>query len=239
MTIAVNGDGDNSDRKAIAETLTPAGAVVQFLHSALDQALETQFDRAVRAVEGHRRRHPDATPDEVATHVMKLFARDIAVIGAAGGAVAAVPGPGTLAKVTGGTFVETGILLERASHMILGVAHAFGHDLADIEVRRFAVLRVLGAWAGMSAGATGVAGTMGAGLGKQATQAIPMSVIHAANRRIGKQVIFKWATRTGTIRLGSALPFGIGMGLGGASNYWIGRGLGAAARLEFRPVDSR
>jgi hypothetical protein len=62
-----------------------------------------------------------------------------------------------------------------------------------------------------------------------------MASIHSFNRAVGKQVLFKWAARAGTIRLGSVLPFGIGAGLGGAANYAIGRGLGKAAVREFRP----
>lgn len=227
MTDAADGDAEDDG--------TEGGAFSRALDGVLNKALVTQWNRACQTVASHRRRNVDATPEEIASDLVKEFVRDIAVIGAAGGAVAAVPGPGTLVKVTGGTVVETGMLLERASYMILGVAEAYGHDLADMEVRRFAVLRVLGAWAGVSGGATGVAGTMGAGLGKKATQAIPMTSIHAFNRAVGKQVLFKWSARAGTIRLGSVLPFGIGAGIGGTANYVIGRGLGKAAIHEFRP----
>lgn len=45
-------------------------------------------------------------------------------IGAAGGAVSAVPGSGAAVKLVGGTVPETGALLERASCMIMGVAEA-------------------------------------------------------------------------------------------------------------------
>ncbi len=120
--------------------------------------------------------------------------------------------------------------------MIMGVADAYGIDLEEIEVRRYAVLRVLGAWAGVSQGATGLAGTVGAGLGKWATEAIPMTAIHAFNKAMKKQILFKWAYRTGTIRLGSALPFGIGAGVGGASNYVVAKALGRAAITECRPI---
>lgn len=201
-----------------------------------NSALETQWKRATVSVSGHRRRSPHATPDEIAKRIVSEFVRDASVIGAAGGAVAAVPGPGTLVKVTGGTVLETAALLERASYMIMGVAEAYGLDLEEIEVRRYAVLRVLGAWAGVSQGATGIAGTLGAGLGRRATEAIPMTAIHAFNKAMRKQILFKWASRTGTIRLGSALPFGIGAGFGGGSSYLIAAALGRAAINECRPI---
>jgi hypothetical protein len=211
---------------------TPA----RVLEKVLDNALEKQWQRASVSVDGHRRRSPDATPDEIARRIVDEFVRDVSVIGAAGGAVAAVPGPGTAVKLIGGTIVETGALLERASYMIMGVAEAYGLGLEELDVRRYAVLRVLGAWAGISQGATGLAGTLGAGLGKKATEAIPMTAIHTFNKAMRKQIIFKWASRTGTIRLGSALPFGIGAGIGGASNYFIGKSLGRVAISECRPI---
>ncbi len=211
---------------------TPA----RVLENVLDNALEKQWRRASVSVDGHRRRSPDATPDEIAQRLVNEFVRDVSVIGAAGGAVAAVPGPGTAVKLIGGTVVETGALLERATYMIMGVAEAYGLGLDELEVRRYAVLRVLGAWAGISQGATELAGTLGAGLGKRATEAIPMTAIHAFNKAMRKQVVFKWASRTGAVRLGSALPFGIGAGIGGASNYFIGKSLGRVAIRECRPI---
>lgn len=220
--------GDRASKNLLAQTL----------EKVLDGALETQWKRATSSVGGHRRRSPHASPEEIAKRLVSEFARDVTVIGAAGGAVAAVPGPGTIAKLTGGMAVETSLMLERASYMILGVADAYGLDLEEVAVRRYAVLRVLGAWAGVSQGATGLAGTLGAGLGKKATQAIPMSAIHGFNRAVGKQILFKWATRSGTIRLGSALPFGIGAGIGGGTSYLIASGLGRAAIKECQPIAS-
>lgn len=211
---------------------TPA----RVLENVLDNALEKQWKRATVSVDGHRRRSPDATPEKIARRIVDEFVRDVSVIGAAGGAVAAVPGPGTAAKLIGGTIVETGALLERATYMIMGVAESYGLSLDELEVRRYAVLRVLGAWVGISQGATRLAGTLGIGLGKRATEAIPMTAIHAFNKAMRKQIIFKWASRTGAIRLGSALPFGIGAGIGGASNYFIGRSLGRVAINECRPI---
>ena len=212
---------------------------VRVLDKVLNGALETQWSRATASVAGHRLRSPSATADQIAQRIVSEFVRDVSVIGAAGGAIAAIPGPGTVAKLTGGTVIETSVLLERASYMILGVAEAYGYELDNIEVRRYAVLRVLGVWVGAAQGATGIAGTLGAGLGKNATKAIPMSAIHAFNKKVGRQILFKWASRTGTIRLGSALPFGIGAGIGGTTNYLMARALGHAAIKECQPIETQ
>lgn len=66
------------------------------------------------------------------------------------------------------------------------MAEAYGHEPKDVAVGRYTVLRVLGAWVGAAQGATGLAGTLGAGLGKNAAEAIPMPAIHASSRKVGK-----------------------------------------------------
>lgn len=236
---APNDDADaNADEAGAGPAGEQGNALMRSLDRILNSALETQWNRATVSVSGHRRRSPDATAEEIAQRIVDEFTRDVTLIGTLGGAVAAVPGPGTVAKLTGGTVVETGALLERASYMILGVAEAYGYDLDDVEVRRFAVLRVLGAWVGAAQGATTIAGTLGAGLGKNATKAIPMTAIRAFNNKVGKQILFKWASRTGTIRLGSVIPFGIGAGIGGTSNYFMAKALGRAAINECKPIES-
>jgi hypothetical protein len=118
--------------------------------------------------------------------------------------------------------------------MTLAVAHAYGHDLSDVEIRKYAIFRVLGLWAGAAEGMMSFSSLIASGLGKKATKAIPMTVVHAINNAAGKRVLVKWATRGGVIRLGSALPFGIGAVLGGGGNYAMARGLGRVAIEEFR-----
>lgn len=207
------------------------------LDGVLNRSLEVQWRRASDYVAGHRRRDMTANPEQIARRLVHEFVRDVTVMGAAGGAVAAVGGGGTGAMVTRTAvrFAETSALLERAAFMIMGVAEAYGHDLQDLEIRRASVMAVLGGWAGMSHATTGVAGNVSAGLGKRATEAIPMSAVHAVNKAAHKQILFKWADRVGTIRLGTVLPRGFGVAFGGAANYIIARGLGAVAIREFGP----
>lgn len=125
-------------------------------------------------------------------------------------------------------------MLERSALMTLAVAHAYGHDLTDMEIRKYALLRVLGVWAGATEGMVGFSSLVATGLGTKATKAIPMSAVHAINKAVGKRVVVKWATKSGVLRLGSLLPFGIGAGLGAGSNHLMARGLGKAAIAEFQ-----
>lgn len=184
---------DLSDKSAAVNTDERRALV-----KVLDRAVDVQWTRAHDAVESLRRRNPHASTEDLAARVVRDFVRDMTVVGGLSGASAAVPGVGTVARIGVGMTAETAILLERSAFMILAVADIHGHELGDVEVRRFAILRVLGAWTGLTEGLTGVAGVAGAGLGRRATRAIPMPLIHSFNRRMGKPILFKWAAKSGT-----------------------------------------
>lgn len=201
---------------------------------AFNAAVDQQWKRAQGRVASERRRRPDVSAEEIVASIVRDFRRDLTVIGAVSGGAAAIPGPGTAARVAVGISAESLALLERSILMTLAVAHAYGHDLTDMEIRKYALLRVLGVWAGATEGMASFSSLIATGLGKKATKAIPMPAVHAINKAVGKRVIVKWATKSGALRLGSLLPFGIGAGLGAGSNHLMARGLGKVAIAEFR-----
>lgn len=209
------------------------------LESALNTALDTQWNRAMDGVAAKRRLAPNADANSVAQAVVRDFQRDVTAMGAASGAVSAVPGPMTGVRLVGGMTVESAVLLERSVYMTLAVAHAYGHDLSEIEARRHAVMRVLAVWAGAADGVAAFTTALAQGLGKRTVKAIPMKAVHAVNKAVGRRILVKWATKTGVVRLGSVVPFGLGIGLGGAGNYVMAKGLGKAALAEFRPIPTR
>ncbi len=202
--------------------------------AAFNAAVEQQWKRAQGRVASEKRRRPDADAEEIAASIVRDFRRDLTVIGGVSGGVAAIPGAGTAARVVAGLSAEGLVLLERSILMTLAVAHAHGHDLTDMEMRKYALLRVLGVWAGATEGMASFSSLVATGLGTKATKAIPMPAIHAINKAVGKRVVVKWSTKSGALRLGSLLPFGIGAGLGAGGNHVMARGLGKAAIAEFQ-----
>lgn len=206
---------------------------------ALDKAVNVQWERVQTGVVAQHRRNPDATPDEIAAQIVRDFVRDMTAIGGTSGAVAALPGPGTGARIALGMSVETTALFERAAYMALAVAHTYDHDLTDIQVRKYAILRVLAVWSGAANGTLGFTSAVAQGLGKKAVKGIPVKAVYAINRAVGKRVLVKWGTKTGAVRLGSLVPFGIGAGLGAGGNLIMAKGLGKAAINEFRPIPAR
>ena len=198
-----------------------------------DKALDAEWRRAQDYVAGLRRRHPEASVGDLATRIRQDFCRDLAALGGTAGAVSAVPGAGTAVRVAAGLSGEGLILLERSVRMVLAMAHVHGHELGELEIRKYALLRVLGTWAGATEGMVPFTTLVATGLGRRATEAIPMTAVHAVNKAVGKRVLVKWGSKTGAVRLGSVLPVGIGIVLGAGGNYAMGRGLARAAVAEF------
>jgi hypothetical protein len=135
--------------------------------------------------------------------------------------------------------VETTILFERAAYMALAVAHTYDHDLTDIQVRKYAILRVLAVWSGAANGMLGFTAAVAQGLGRKAVKGIPVKAVYAINRAVGKRLLVPWGTKTGAVRLGSLVPFGIGASLGAGGNLIMAKGLGKTAINEFRPVSAK
>ncbi len=174
----------------------------------------------------------DTSTDERVKQVSRAFARELGVVGAATGAAAAVPGVGTGASVALGAG-ELSVTITRTTDLILTIGAVHGLTNASIEERRAWVLAILSFGESASQGFTKLAGEMGKGLGKKATTKIPMSAIRAVNHALGRTIVTKYGTKRGVIALGRALPFGIGMMIGGGANYAITRAVAKHADKFF------
>lgn len=197
-----------------------------------DKALQFEYQRAVTLVEGIRRRHPDWSDKQVAKAIADTFARDMSLAGAAAGGIAAIPVGGLAVRIGVGLTAETAYMVDRTANMILAVGECYGHDQSDFELRKFTLLRVLAIWSGASEASAMVAGGVGAALGKKTVAGIPMKSVYAINRAFGGRILVKWGTKTGVIRLGSVIPFGIGAAIGAGANYGMAKGLSKVAIKE-------
>jgi hypothetical protein len=103
--------------------------------------------------------------------------------------------------------------------LILTIGAVHGHTQATVEEQRAWILSVLVDGNAASEGFIKLAGELGKGLGAKATKSIPMSVLRAVNSSAGRTIVTKYGTKRGVIALGRALPFGVGMVIGGGANY--------------------
>ena len=179
-----------------------------------------------------------ATRDDQVKAVTAVFARELGAIGAATGAIAAVPTVGGAVVVTG-SFAEFGYFTFRSSELVLTIGALHGHTDATIEEQRAWLLCVLAFGDGASKGFTKLAGELGKGLGKKTVEKIPMTTLRAINAAAGRTIVTKYGTKRGVVALGRALPIGIGSVIGGGANYGNTRLLGRYANKFFTELPYR
>jgi hypothetical protein len=182
--------------------------------AAVDLAVDTKWETAKQRAE---KLTGQSTSDKV-DQLTSLFARELGMVGASAGGVAAVPGLGTASYVAA-YVAEFGYFTLRSGELILTIGALYGHSEASVEEQRAWILSVLIYGTTASEGFTRLAGEVGKGLGKKATTKIPMSVLKAINSSAGRTIVTKYGTKRGVVALGRALPFGIGMAIGGGANY--------------------
>ena len=197
---------------------------------AVDKAVEARWEPA--------RRNAAATTGTTAERVAQLrrtFARELATVGAATGGIAALPAAGTgVALATG--VAEIGWFTARSADLILAIAAVHGHTEPSVEERRLWLLSVLAFGDDAATMVNRLAGEMGKGLGKKATDRISGEMLRPINRAIGRTIVTKYGKKRGVIALGTALPFGIGAAIGGGANYALTRGIARHADSFFRAL---
>ena len=169
-----------------------------------------------------------STRDDQVKAVTAVFARELGAIGAATGAIAAVPTVGGAVVVTG-SFAEFGYFTFRSSELVLTIGALHGHTDATIEEQRAWLLCVLAFGDGASKAFTKLAGELGKGLGRKTVEKVPMATLRAINAAAGRTIVTKYGTKRGVVALGRALPIGIGSVIGGGANYGNTRLLGRYA----------
>lgn len=200
---------------------------------AVDHAIATRYDRAIARSRTLRDANPNMSDRALARRTCSRYTHDIAAAGALSGAAAAVPGAGVPVGLAA-MVPEMAYFTFRTVDVILTTAALSGYDLEDIEERRFVVLGMLAgtdAWAGA---VTPVVGNAARGLGAQAVKKIPVQSLRAINKALGRQVLVKYGTKQGGIRLGRVAPLGIGIAIGGSVNYLFARSISTATLAFFR-----
>ena len=125
--------------------------------------------------------------------------------------------------------VGAGFLVQ--SHLAAAIAHVHGHDTKSEEVQTAILLCLLG-----NAG-TEVLKLTGIDVGKRITvtliKRLPMSVIHAINKKAGFTLLAKFGTKRASITLGKGVPL-LGGPIGAAMDAVSTKAVGAFADNFFR-----
>lgn len=219
--LAVNDDG----------TLNPRA------QSMLSRLLSVQRPVALAYVRSLRRRHPDATPEELITIIRRHYLTLTTSGGAAVGATAAVPGLGTTAAL-GVASVETAGFLEGTALFAQAIAEIHGLPVADAKRANALVLglmlgkdgkNLIQKFSKQNGGVESMFGSWGATVTKQ----LPAPLVDLLVRKLRKTFIRKFATRAGGSLVGRLLPFGVGAVIGAVVNGQMARKVAAESKEAF------
>ncbi|MGO3024106.1 MAG: hypothetical protein ACTIIH_12850 [Brevibacterium sp.] len=219
--LAVNDDG----------TLNPRA------QSMLSRLLSVQRPVALAYVRSLRRRHPDATPEELIKIIRRHYLTLTTSGGAAVGATAAVPGLGTTAAL-GVAGVETAGFLEGTALFAQAISEIHGLPVADAKRANALVLglmlgkdgkNLVQKFSKQNGGVESMFGSWGATVTKQ----LPAPLVDLLVRKLRKTFIRKFATRAGGSLVGRLLPFGVGAVIGAIVNGQMARKVAAESMEAF------
>lgn len=213
--------------KAAKLVVNDDGTLNPRAQSMLSRLLSVQRPVALAYVRSLRRRHPDATPEELITMIRRHYLTLAASGGAAVGATAAVPGLGTTAAL-GVATAETAGFLEGTALFAQAISEIHGLPVSDAKRANALVMGLMLGKDGknliqkfnkQSGGTESLLGNWGATVTKQ----LPSPVVDLLLRKLRKTFIRKFATRASGSLVGRLLPFGIGAVIGGVVNAQMAR----------------
>lgn len=219
--LAVNDDG----------TLNPRA------QSMLSRLLSVQRPVALAYVRSLRRRHPEATPEELIKIIRRHYLTLTTSGGAAVGATAAVPGLGTTAAL-GVAGAETAGFLEGTALFAQAIAEIHGLPVADAKRANALVLglmlgkdgkNLIQKFGKQNGGVESMFGSWGATVTKQ----LPTPLVDLLVRKLRKTFIRKFATRAGGSLVGRLLPFGVGAVIGAVVNGQMARKVADESKEAF------
>jgi hypothetical protein len=221
----------------------PKGRVLpNTIEKAVDRLMGFHHPAVAAHLNGIRRKHPDATPEELQSVLERRYLATVTASGAATGATAVVPAVGTVASLALSA-AETVAFLEATALFAQSVAELHGITVEDPERTRGLVLALMLGKEGsdiikqfgleMLNEDTTRAGYWGLVISEATPNAFVGPLLNRLKNAFFKRIA---AHQAGSI-LGRALPYGIGAVVGGIGNNVLGRRVTKAARNAFPPSE--
>ena len=200
------------------------GTVNPMAAKAISKLLSVQRPIVLAYVRSVRRRHPHATPAQMADILADHYKNLVTGGGAATGATAVIPGLGTGAAL-GVAAIETGAFLEGSALYAQSIAEI--HNLPVEDPARANAL-IMGLMLGndgkdmvkkVAAQAQGEdVPRRDAAWGAMITKQIPTQMVDMLTKQMRKAIFKRYARRSAGSLIGRILPFGIGAVVGAAVN---------------------
>ncbi len=214
-------------------------ASARALAQVIERSSRIQGPAAEAYVSRLRHAHPGITPAGVIAKLQRRYVALVTLGGMAVGAVATVPGVGTISALSAAA-AETVAFLEATAFFVLAVAVAHGVPAEHRERRRALVLAVLvGDNSKQAVGQLlGPSRTTG-GWVAEGVAALPLSSMSRLNQRLLKSWVKRYTVRRSALVFGKVLPVGIGVIVGAVGNYFAGRTIARNAQRAFGTPPAR
>lgn len=203
-----------------------------------DRLLTTQRPAVLAHVRNVRRKHPQASPEEIIRILEKHYLAAVTAGGAGVGAAAVIPGVGTGVSLAL-TSVETGVFLEVSALFAQSVTEIHGIAVTDPDRARTIVMAMMLGTTGaelvrsLAAQATGRGVPRTAFWGDIIGRSVPQAFMGQIADRVKRAFVTRFVRNTSTGAIGRLMPFGIGAVIGGTASHLLGRKIVASARAAF------
>ncbi|OBG93415.1 hypothetical protein A5697_00200 [Mycobacterium sp. E3251] len=193
------------------------------LAQVIERSSRIQGPAAEAYVSRLRNAHPSSSPADILAKLQKRYVGMVTASGMAVGAVATIPGIGTLSALSAAA-AETVTFLEATAFFVLAVAVVYDIPADHRERRRALVLSVLVGDNSKAAVAQlfGPSRTNGGWI-SESVAAVPLSSMSRLNSRLFKSWVKRYTLRRGALVFGKVLPVGIGIVVGAVGNYFAGK----------------
>ena len=203
------------------------------------RAIAISPENARRIVESYVRqskeKYPDSTEWEhklrVADKVISRFSKQAAMVGSTTALSGVIPGVGTAVAVLGGATTDTALSMKFQVDMSMCLADVFGYDITSADAQHLAFL--IAAFGSLERSGA----ELGVRIGSKAGVRMLRQYLKGAALQAVKQVFRRVGITFTRKALEKAIPFGIGVAIGGAANYGLTRYVGRQAK-EWFIIDS-
>lgn len=209
-----------------AEDVDP-DEVARTILDAVHRAAETRWEPARRRADALA----GATHEDRLAELRRQMRKELVPLGAATGAVAAVPGVGTV-TASGVLLADLGWMAVRNADVIFTIAALHGRNEAEVEERTAWVLAVLV----FGDDAATKFGELASELTRKAVTTAGLTSMKAMNKALARRIFKSWGKKKAAKMMGRLLPFGIGAVVGGTTSYLDVKALVTASDRFFHEI---
>jgi hypothetical protein len=206
----------------------------RLVEEALARAVQLPSSTVHAHVDKVRRRHQDASHEQVVRLLEKQYLLVVAGAGGAVGAAAAAPAVGTgVALVLTASDVAT-FFSASAAH-VLAVASVHGIEVEDTDRRRALLLTAILGDSGAKA-LEDLTGIGSARVARSLLTRLPIATVKKVNSTLTRRMVRTQLAKQTGLFFGRLLPYGVGMVIGAAGGRALGRQVITGARRAFGPA---